>query len=44
MLWGLFVLLLIVAVVLFLVKVAIGGGIIGLIALILLVLLLLGRL
>jgi hypothetical protein len=44
MLWGLFVLLLIVAVVLFLVKVAIGGGIIGLIALILLILLLLGRL
>jgi hypothetical protein len=44
MLWGLFVLLLMIAVVLFLVKVAIGGGIIGLIALILLVLLLLGRL
>lgn len=44
MLWGLFVLLLIIAVVLFLVKVAIGGGIIGLIALILLILLLLGRL
>jgi hypothetical protein len=44
MLWGLFVLLLIVALVLFLVKVAIGGGIIGLIALILLILLLVGRL
>jgi hypothetical protein len=44
MVWGLFVLLLIIAVVLFLVKVAIGGGIIGLIALILLILLLLGRL
>ena len=44
MIWGLFVLLLIVAIVLFLVKVAIGGGIIGLIALILLILLLMGRL
>ena len=44
MLWGLFVLLLIICVVLFLVKVAIGGGIIGIIALILLVLLLTGRL
>jgi len=37
-------LLILVAIVLFLVKVAIFGGIIGLIALILLVLLLLGRL
>jgi hypothetical protein len=37
MLYGLVVLLIIVAVVLFLAKVAIGGGIIGIIALILLV-------
>jgi hypothetical protein len=44
MIWGLFVLLLIIAVVLFLVKVAIGGGIIGIIALILLILLITGRL
>jgi hypothetical protein len=44
MLWGLFVLLLIIALVLFLVKVAIGGGIIGIIALIVLILLLTGRL
>jgi hypothetical protein len=44
MIWGLFVLLVIVCVVLFLVKVAIGGGIIGIIALILLILLLTGRL
>jgi hypothetical protein len=38
------VLLVIIAIVLFLAKVAIGGGVIGLIALIVLVLLLLGRL
>lgn len=37
MLYGLVVLLLVVAVVLFLAKVAIGGGIIGIVALILLV-------
>jgi hypothetical protein len=43
MLYGLVVLLIVIAVVLFLAKVAIGGGIIGLIALILLVLILLGR-
>ena len=44
MLWALVGLLIVVAIVLFLVKVAIGGGIIGLIALIVLILLLLGRL
>jgi hypothetical protein len=44
MLYGLVVLLVVVAIVLFLAKVAIGGGILGLIALIVLVLLLLGRL
>jgi hypothetical protein len=43
MLWGLFALLLLIAIVLFLVKVAIGGGIIGIIALIVLILLLTGR-
>jgi hypothetical protein len=37
-------LLIVVAIVLFLLKVAVGGGILGLIALILLILLLLGRL
>ncbi len=41
---GLIGLLIVVAIALFLLKVAIAGGIIGLIALILLVLLLLGRL
>jgi hypothetical protein len=41
---GLIGLLILVAIVLFLVKVAVAGGIIGLIALILLILLLLGRL
>jgi hypothetical protein len=43
MLYGLVVLLIVIAIVLFLAKVAIGGGILGLIALILLVLILLGR-
>jgi hypothetical protein len=43
MLYGLVALLVVVAIVLFLAKVAIGGGILGLIALILLVLILLGR-
>jgi len=43
MLYGLVGLLVVIAIVLFLAKVAIGGGIIGLIALILLVLILLGR-
>jgi len=44
MLYGLVALLVVVAVVLFLAKVAIGGGILGVIALVLLVLLLVGRL
>jgi hypothetical protein len=43
MLYGLVALLVVVAIVLFLAKVAIGGGILGLIALILLVLIVLGR-
>jgi hypothetical protein len=43
MLYGLLGLLIVIAIVLFLAKVAIGGGILGLIALILLVLILLGR-
>jgi hypothetical protein len=43
MVYGLLGLLIVVAIVLFLAKVAIGGGIIGLIALILLILILLGR-
>jgi hypothetical protein len=43
MVYGLLGLLIVIAIVLFLAKVAIGGGIIGLIALILLVLILLGR-
>jgi hypothetical protein len=43
MLYGLVGLLVVIAIVLFLAKVAIGGGILGLIALILLVLILLGR-
>jgi hypothetical protein len=41
--YGLLTLLIVVAVVLFLAKVAIGGGIIGIIALILLIAILLGR-
>ena len=44
MLYGLVVLLVVVAIVLFLAKVAIGGGILGLIALIVLLALLFGRL
>jgi hypothetical protein len=43
MVYGLLGLLIVIAIVLFLAKVAIGGGIIGLIALILLILILLGR-
>jgi hypothetical protein len=43
MVYGLLGLLIVIAIVLFLAKVAIGGGIIGLIALILLVAILLGR-
>ena len=43
MVYGLLGLLIVIAIVLFLAKVAIGGGILGLIALILLVLILLGR-
>lgn len=43
MIRGLIGLLIVVAIVLFLLKVAVGGGIVGLIALILVVLLLLGR-
>jgi hypothetical protein len=41
--YGLLALLVVVAVVLFLAKVAIGGGVIGLVALVLLVAILLGR-
>lgn len=44
MLWGLLTLLVAIAVVLFIAKIAVGGGIVGVIAIILLVLLLLGRL